>query len=49
MKKFLTLVIVFAFTALLAGCNDIKPNTNETTPGPSETSIPTESVESDTT
>lgn len=49
MKKFLTLIIVFAFTALLAGCNDIKPNTNETTPYPVETSIPTESVESDTT
>ncbi|MBP3378676.1 MAG: hypothetical protein J6L96_08005 [Clostridia bacterium] len=49
MKKFLTLIIVFAFITLLAGCNDIKPNTNETTPGPSETSIPTESVESDTT
>ena len=48
MKKFLTLIIVFAFTALLAGCNDIKPNTNETTPGPSETSIPTETGETDT-
>ena len=47
MKKFLTLIIVFAFTALLAGCNDIKPNTNETTPYPVETSIPTETGETD--
>ena len=49
MKKFLTLVIIFAFITLLAGCNDIKSNTNETTPDPIETSIPTESVESDST
>ena len=45
MKKFLTLVIVFAFITLLAGCNDIKPNTTETTGDPIETSIPTETGE----
>ncbi len=45
MKKFLALIIFFAFTALLAGCNDIKPSSNETTHDPSETSIPTETGE----
>ncbi len=47
MKKFLSLVIVFAFITLLAGCNDIKPGNNEPEPNPSETSIPTETGETD--
>lgn len=45
MKKFFALIIVFAFITLLAGCNDIKPNTTETTGDPIETSIPTETGE----
>jgi len=41
MKKIISLVSILSLLVLLAGCSDIKPNTDDTTLTPSETNEPT--------